>query len=215
MAHFAEIDANGQVLRVIVADSQEWCESRLGGTWVQTSYTGSQRKNYAGIGYKYDANLDAFVPPQPAYNYNLDTETARWVFPDNDHLYIPAAPHVAEPLSRGLYKLIVPDGDGLYAGMIPHPSDPAAYTLLQCRSTDVIPVALGADPQPLADVLQITVNDGALLQAEADGIVAAVQAQAGQTVNLIDFIPASWQPYVMDKAGAIAAGYFPELEPAP
>ena len=210
MAHYAEIDPDGQVLRVIVADSQEWCETRLGGTWVQTSYNANIRKNYAGIGYKYDADLDAFVPPQPAYNYDLDTETARWVFPDQDHLYIPAAPHIALPLSKGLYQLIVPGGEGLYAGVIPHPSDDTKYTLLQCRNTDVIPVALGADPQPLADVLQITVDDGALLQSEADAIVTAVQEQSGQTVNLVDFIPASWQPYVMDKDGAVAAGYFPE-----
>jgi hypothetical protein len=208
MAHFAEIDDQGQVLRVIVADSQEWCESRLGGTWVQTSYTGSQRKNYAGIGYKYDADLDAFIPKQPAYNYDLDTDTARWVFPENDHLYIPAAPHIAEPLSRGLYAVIVPGGDGLYCGIIPHPTDPTQYPLLQCRSVDVVPVALDADPTPLAEVLQTTVDEGALLQAEADAIVAAVQEQAGQTVNLIDFIPQSWQAFVMDRAAAEAAGYF-------
>lgn len=207
MSHFAEIDQAGNVLRVIVADSQEWCESRLGGNWIQTSYTASQRKNYAGIGYKYRADIDAFVPPQPAYNYDLDTETARWVFPEDNHLYIPAAPKIAEQLSRALYKLIDPRGDGLFAGVIPHPSG-RAHSLLQCRQTDVIPIDLGADPQPLRDVLAITVEDGALTRQELEGIVGAVQMLAGQRVNLIDFVPASWQPFVMDFDQAKAAGYF-------
>lgn len=158
-------------------------------------------------------DIASFRGDPEAWNYEWDGE--QWQFVGDDVIYVPAAPHVAENLSRGLFALIYGNTNGLYAKLIPHPSDPAAHTLLQCRSTDVIPVALGADPQPLADVLQITVDDGALLQSEADGIVAAVQAQAGQTVNLIDFIPASWQPYVMDKAGAIAAGYFPGLEVAP
>lgn len=208
MSHFAQIDNKGQVLRVIVADSQEWCEQRLGGTWVQTSYTGSQRKNYAGIGYSYRADIDAFVPPQPAYNYDLDTDTARWTFPDDGHLYIPASPAIAERLSRALYTLIVPGGDGLYAGVIPHPSG-RGYTLLQCRSTDKIPVALSADPQPLVDVLQIPVDDGTLTQAELDGIVGAVRAMAGKVVDLVDFVPPSWKPFVMTRAQAEAAGYFP------
>lgn len=208
MSHYAEIDDNGQVIRVIVADSQQWCEQRLGGTWVQTSYTGSQRKNYAGIGYKYRSDIDAFVPPQPAYNYDLDTDTARWTFPDDGHLYIPASQAIAERLSRALYTLIVPGGDGLYAGVIPHPSG-KGHTLLQCRSTDKIPVALGADPQPLVDVLQIPVDDGTLTRAELDGIVGAVRAMAGKTVDLVDFVPPSWQPYLMTREQAEAAGYFP------
>ena len=206
MSYYAQI-IDGQVGRVIVADSIAWCQSRLGGTWVETQYDGSQRGNYAGVGYLYRQDLDLFLPPQPAYNYDLDTETARWVFPENDHLYIPARPAIAEPLSRALYKLIVPDGDGLYAGVIPHP-DGENYSLLQCRQSDIIPVALGADPQPLVDVLQIPVADGALTQAELDGIVDAVQANAGQQVNLIDFVPPSWQPFVMDRTQAEAAGYF-------
>ena len=61
MSHFAELDTNNIVLQVIVADSQEWCEEHLGGRWVQTSYTGSIRGRYAGIGMKYDEALDEFV----------------------------------------------------------------------------------------------------------------------------------------------------------
>ena len=207
MSHYAEIDGSGNVVRVIVADSQEWCETRLGGNWIQTSYTASQRGNYAGIGYKYLAEHDLFMPPQPAYNYDLDTQTASWVFPDENHLYVPAAPKIAEQLSRALYSLVVPGQSGLYAGVIPHPTG-QGYHLLQFRQTDVIPIALGADSKPLQDVLQITVDDGALTAEELSGIVGAVQAMAGQVVNLVDFIPQSWQPFVMTREQAEQAGYF-------
>jgi hypothetical protein len=207
MSHYAEIDSAGNVLRVIIADSQEWCESRLGGTWVQTSYTSSTRGNYAGIGYLYLAEHDLFVPPQPAYNYDLNTDTASWVFPDDNHLYIPAAPHIAERLSRALYSLVVPGGDGLFAGVIPHPQE-LGYPLLQFRSTDIVPIAIGAGPSALDEVLQITVDEAALTEQEKDDIVAAVSAMAGQSVEIVDFIPASWQPFVMTREQAEQAGYF-------
>lgn len=66
MSHFAEIDPNNIVLQVIVADSQEWCEEALGGRWIQTSYTGSIRGRYAGIGMKYDEAIDEFVEVENA-----------------------------------------------------------------------------------------------------------------------------------------------------
>lgn len=96
MAHFAELDANNVVLRVIVVDNkntataegveEEWigqafCVRLFGGNWKQTSYNGNFRKNYAGIGYTYDPVLDAFIPPQPAPECTLDTETCRWICP--------------------------------------------------------------------------------------------------------------------------------------
>ena len=79
MAHFAEINADKQVLRVIVvadeheANGAEWCHNLLGGTWVQTSYNGRIRKQYAGIGYTYDADADQFVAPQPYASWSLDS----------------------------------------------------------------------------------------------------------------------------------------------
>jgi hypothetical protein len=87
MAHFAEIDANNIVQRVIVVpDSEEangaaWCAALLGGTWLQTSYNGRIRKNFAGIGYSYNAVLDAFVPPQPYPSWVLDESTCNWEAP--------------------------------------------------------------------------------------------------------------------------------------
>lgn len=87
MAHFAEI-VDGVVARVIVADTQEWCENNLGGMWVQTSYNthGGEhsqggtplRKNYAGIGYTFDAGRDAFIPPKPFESWVLNEDTCLW-----------------------------------------------------------------------------------------------------------------------------------------
>jgi hypothetical protein len=80
MAHFARIDENNVVQQVIVvankdtadADGNElesigvaFCQKLLGGNWKQTSYHGNIRKNYAGVGYTYRADIDAFVAPQP------------------------------------------------------------------------------------------------------------------------------------------------------
>jgi hypothetical protein len=87
MAHFAEIDANNIVQRVIVvpdaeeADGAAWCAALLGGTWVRTSYSGTIRKNFAGIGYSYDSVRDAFVPPQPYPSWVLDESTCNWDAP--------------------------------------------------------------------------------------------------------------------------------------
>jgi hypothetical protein len=80
MAHFAEIK-DGIVVQVIVADNLEWCESNLGGTWLQTSYSGSIRKNYAGIGYSYDEVRDAFIAPEPQGHLGFDEVTCQWIMP--------------------------------------------------------------------------------------------------------------------------------------
>ena len=80
MSHFAEIK-DGIVVRVIVADDLQWCESNLGGTWLQTSYTGSIRKNYAGVGYSYDETRDAFIAPEPEGNLGFDEATCQWIMP--------------------------------------------------------------------------------------------------------------------------------------
>jgi hypothetical protein len=206
MKYAAEINALGKVLQVLVVPDNEpdpaayIANLGIPGQWVNCETLPAPK-------YVYIFENGEFAPPQPAFNYDLNTQQARWEFPPDNHLYIPAAPHIAERLSRALYSLIVPGGDGLYAGVIPHPSG-QGYPLLQCRSTDIIPVAIGCDPEPLSDVLQITVDDAALTQAEKDGIVAAVQALAGQQVQLIDFIPPSWQPFVMTREQAEAAGYF-------
>jgi hypothetical protein len=80
MAHFAEIDENNIVKRVLVVDnSLEYRgedflsnELGLGGRWIQTSYNGNIRKQYAGVGFTYDEVRDEFVLPQPFPSWTLD-----------------------------------------------------------------------------------------------------------------------------------------------
>ena len=71
MSHFAEIDSNNIVLRVLVGDNSmpnegyDWLVENLGGTWIQTSYNNKIRGTYAGVGYSYNADEDIFITPQP------------------------------------------------------------------------------------------------------------------------------------------------------
>ena len=97
MAHFAELDSNKTVLRVIVvsddneADGENWCKNLLGGNWKQTSYNNNIRKNYAGIGFTYNESKDAFIPPQPYPSWILVENTCQWKppvdYPNDDKLY--------------------------------------------------------------------------------------------------------------------------------
>jgi hypothetical protein len=89
MAHFAEIDQNGIVLRVLVVPNTEELDGQnylanvlgLGGNWIQTSYHGNIRKNFAGIGDTYDADRDAFIAPEPENAIGFDEETCQWIVP--------------------------------------------------------------------------------------------------------------------------------------
>lgn len=84
MAHFAEINASNIVLRVIVvlnseeANGATWCANLLGGTWVQTSYNATIRKNFAGIGFTFDSVRNAFIPPKPYPSWLLNESTCQW-----------------------------------------------------------------------------------------------------------------------------------------
>tara|TARA_B110001469_G_C9477336_1_gene239492 strand:+ start:386 stop:706 length:321 start_codon:yes stop_codon:yes gene_type:complete len=82
MAHFAEIE-NNLVLRVLVAE-QDFINSGAVGdsfNWIQTSYSGRFRKNYAGIGFTYDSTRDAFIPPKPYPSWTLVDATCLWEAP--------------------------------------------------------------------------------------------------------------------------------------
>ena len=89
MAHFAEIDSNNVVLRVLtVSDDQQHrgndflsLDLGLGGKWIQTSYNGNIRGSYAGVGYVYYEELDIFLPPQPYPSWTVDKEYGVWVAP--------------------------------------------------------------------------------------------------------------------------------------
>lgn len=83
MKYAAKIE-NGAVTAVItVSDEQgvEWAINTFGGNWLETWADGGRRKNYAGIGYAYDAQLDAFIPPKPYASWVLDEETFQWEAP--------------------------------------------------------------------------------------------------------------------------------------
>ena len=111
MAHFCQLDENNVVTQVIVVDNKDcadatgvekesigiaFCERLFGGTWLQTSYNGNKRKNYAGIGYTYNADIDAFVPPKPFASWLLNEETAQWDAP----VAIPEDAGTGEPPKR-------------------------------------------------------------------------------------------------------------------
>lgn len=87
MAHWAQIDENNLVTQVTVGNNDEpdegyqWLVNNLGGTWVKTSYNNNIRKNYAGIGFTYDEDRDAFIPPKPYESWVLDEATCLWVAP--------------------------------------------------------------------------------------------------------------------------------------
>ena len=80
MAHFAEIDSNNKVLRVLVVSNDDEHRGQeflaedlgLGGTWIQTSYNNNIRKQYAGIGFSYDETADVFIAPSPFPSWQLD-----------------------------------------------------------------------------------------------------------------------------------------------
>lgn len=96
MAHFAKLGPGNVVEQVIVVDNRDtadangvekeyigaaFCEKLFGGTWKQTSYNGNKRKNYAGIGYTYDEQRDAFIPPKTYASWVLDEATCQWKAP--------------------------------------------------------------------------------------------------------------------------------------
>ena len=96
MAHFAKLNENNVVTEVIVIANRDtsdasgvekeyigaaFCERLFGGVWKQTSYNGKFRKRYAGIGYIYNADLDAFIPPKPFPSWVLNPDAADWEAP--------------------------------------------------------------------------------------------------------------------------------------
>jgi hypothetical protein len=90
MSHWAEIDNNNKVIRVLVGDNNEPDEGQsfmesLGGTWIKTSYNNKIRKNFAGIGHSYDANLDAFIAPKCHDEAVLIEETCQWECDNDEH----------------------------------------------------------------------------------------------------------------------------------
>lgn len=112
MAHFAKLDENNTVIEVIVINNDvlydenkkeveqfgiDFCVSLFGGTWLQTSYNANFRKNFAGIGYTYNAIDDAFIPVK---------EHKTWILDKNSYTWVPPIPHPSEknPLDKKIYR---------------------------------------------------------------------------------------------------------------
>lgn len=102
MAHFAQLDESNIVTQVVVVHNNElldengvenpikgarFCQELLGGNWIQTSYNGTIRKNFAGIGYTYDSTRNAFIAPKANCHVEetLDEDTCRWTCSNAEH----------------------------------------------------------------------------------------------------------------------------------
>lgn len=87
MSHFAELDEDNKVIRVLVCNNDypnegyDWLLETFGGRWVQTSYNAKFRKNFAGEGYYYDEEIDAFIPPQPFGSWLFNAVACNWYAP--------------------------------------------------------------------------------------------------------------------------------------
>jgi len=97
MAHYAKIGLNSKVISVLVVDNENIIDENDNETeqlgidnlidvtgypfWIQTSYNNSFRKNYAGVGYRYDEDMDAFIPPKPYSSWTLNKDTCNWESP--------------------------------------------------------------------------------------------------------------------------------------
>ncbi|CAB4155357.1 hypothetical protein UFOVP672_3 [uncultured Caudovirales phage] len=96
MAYFAEINESGTVVQVVAVSNEvlampdgteneqagkDLLRGHGSGEWLKTSFNGTIRKNFAGIGYTYDRELDAFISPQPFPSWSLNPSTCQWVAP--------------------------------------------------------------------------------------------------------------------------------------
>jgi hypothetical protein len=97
MAHYAFLDENSTVTEVIIGidetelieglDPETWYSNFRGQTCKRTSYNGKIRYNYAGIGYTYDVDRDAFIAPKPDNAIDFDEETCRWIVPNETQTF--------------------------------------------------------------------------------------------------------------------------------
>lgn len=96
MSHWAELDNENKVIRVLVGDNNDpagdegyqWLINNLGGTWIKTSYNGTIRYNFAGIDYVYDADADAFIAPKWECGHEellLNTTNYQWECNNAEH----------------------------------------------------------------------------------------------------------------------------------
>ena len=148
----------------------------------------------------------------PAYNYEFDNATKQWVFgalAEADYFYLPAKIEIAEQISRDLFELVSPNQTGKYCEVFDHPLGGANYmSILKIKTEDTVPINVKSNMSALTSTLQVSVDDGFLAQAEVDLLSQQLIDNAGSEVRLLDFVPASWVPYVMTETEVQALGYF-------
>ncbi len=130
--------------------------------------------------------------------------------------YVLVNPAHAEQLNRSIMRLLRPEHlrddtfTDLYCPMVTHPD--TGYMALNLPDTQTAPIHIESSGEELAAMLQVFVDDGALTQAEMDGIVATLTGLGGQEVRILDFIPASWQEFVLTREQMEADGWLPDPE---
>ena len=132
-------------------------------------------------------------------------------------IYVKVNPANIIGLNRSIQRLMRPSHlrdehyvTDLYCPILTHPVD--GRTCLELPESETVPIHIDADGAELQAMFAIFVADGSITQAEADGIAAAVQANAGQEVMIAGFIPPSWQSNVYTREQLEADGWFPDQE---
>ncbi len=131
-------------------------------------------------------------------------------------LHLMCNPLLADDFNMSLMRLICPaergEGNTTKYLAVKHIHPETGYAALALDETQTIPI----DPQATGDelnyLLGIFVADGGMSQEEADGIRQQVLDSLGETVSILDFVPASWAPYVLTKEQMDATGWFPPTE---
>jgi len=128
-------------------------------------------------------------------------------------IYCPIRSELAGPLSAGIMNIMMPphartanNHTTHWCHWSDHPAN-NGWAILHMPEDVAVPIHVEADGQLLAECLTVFVTDGTITQEEFAGLLQAVPAMAGQMVRIVDLIPPSWQAQVMDRAGAIAAGF--------
>ena len=133
---------------------------------------------------------------------------------------VPIDPRLVGHFNRSIMRLLRPAHTrdekyvtDYYCGVIEHPSgDPQFWPLLDLPENETVPIHIEADGAELSQMLDGFAAGGGLTVEEAATLKQTVPMLRGQSVRIADMIPASWQPYIMTREQAQAAGYFEAAE---
>ncbi len=131
-------------------------------------------------------------------------------------LYLMCNPLVADDFNMSLMRLLCPAaraaGNTTKYLAVKHTHPENGYAALALDENQTVPIDPEATGEELDYLLNIFVADGAMSQEDADGIRQQVLDSLGETVSILDFVPAAWAPYVLTKEQMDAAGWFPPTE---